>query len=47
MTGYRIRFEMKREVKRARKQRKADTREARREWAARQRADLGEEGSAA
>ena len=46
-TRHRIRFEMKREVKRARKQRKADTREARREWAARQRADLGEEGSAA
>ncbi|MFC7497311.1 MULTISPECIES: hypothetical protein [unclassified Nocardioides] len=35
----RIRFEMKREVRRARKQRKVDTREARREWAARQRAE--------
>jgi hypothetical protein len=46
-TRNRIRFEMKREVRRARKQRKADTREARREWAARQRATLGEEGSAA
>ena len=34
----RVWFEMKREVRRARKQRKADTREARREWAARQRA---------
>jgi hypothetical protein len=43
----RIRFEMRREVKRARKQRRADTRVARREWEARQRADLGEEGSAA
>lgn len=46
-TRNRIRFEMKREVRRSRKQRKADTREARREWAARQRAELGEEGSAA
>jgi hypothetical protein len=46
-TRHRIRFEMKREVKRARKQRRADTREARREWQARQRADLPEEGSAA
>jgi len=36
----RIRFEMRREVKRARKQRRADTREARREWEARQRATL-------
>ena len=31
-TRNRIRFEMRREVKRARKQRKVDTREARREW---------------
>ena len=46
-TRNRIRFEMKREVKRARKQRKVDTREAVREWQARQRADLPEEGSAA
>ncbi|KQW43055.1 hypothetical protein ASC77_22455 [Nocardioides sp. Root1257] len=46
-TRNRIRFEMKREVKRARKQRKADTREAVREWQQRQRADLPEEGSAA
>lgn len=38
-TRNRIRFEMKREVKRARKQRKADTRQARREWEARQRAE--------
>jgi hypothetical protein len=47
-TRNRIRFEMKREVKRARKQRRADTREARREWEARQRADLrNDEDSAA
>jgi hypothetical protein len=37
-TRNRIRFEMRRELKRARKQRRADTREARREWEARQRA---------
>jgi hypothetical protein len=43
----RIRFEMKREVKRARKQRRVDTREARREWATRQRAQMDEEGTAA
>jgi len=43
----RVWFEMKREVRRSRKQRRADTREARREWAARQRADLDAEGSAA
>ncbi|GAA4751149.1 hypothetical protein GCM10023350_40450 [Nocardioides endophyticus] len=47
-TRNRIRFEMKREVKRARKQRRADTREARREWEARQRAGLrNDEDSAA
>ncbi|WP_036508744.1 hypothetical protein [Nocardioides sp. URHA0020] len=46
-TRNRIRFEMKREVKRARKQRKVDTREALREWQDRQRADLPDEGSAA
>ena len=46
-TRHRIRFEMRREVKRARKQRKTDTREARREWEARQRATLDGEGSAA
>ncbi len=34
---HRIRFEMKREVKRARKQRKVDLKQARREWEARQR----------
>ena len=33
----RIRFEMKREVKRSRKQRKADLKQARREWEAQQR----------
>ena len=42
---------MKREVKRARKQRRADTRQARREWEARQRSSLdttlGQEGTAA
>ncbi|MEP9364777.1 hypothetical protein ABLE68_17570 [Nocardioides sp. CN2-186] len=38
-TRNRIRFEMKREVKRARKQRRLDTREARRDWEARQRAE--------
>jgi len=36
-TRNRIRFEMRREVKRARKQRRADTRRARREWEARRR----------
>ena len=45
-TRHRIRFEMRREVKRARKQRKADTREARRDWAARQRATLDEDSAA-
>ncbi|GAW49467.1 MULTISPECIES: hypothetical protein [unclassified Nocardioides] len=50
-TRNRIRFEMKREVKRARKQRRAETRRARREWEARRRSaldpTLGEEGTAA
>ena len=41
-TRNRIRFEMKREVKRARKQRRADTREARREWEERQRTGVGD-----
>lgn len=36
----RIRFEMKREVKRSRKQRKVDMKQARREWEARQRAAI-------
>ena len=39
-TRNRIRFEMRREVKRSRKQRRADLREARREWEARQRAAM-------
>jgi hypothetical protein len=42
----RIWFEMRREVKRARKQRKADEREAVREWKARQRASMREEDAA-
>jgi hypothetical protein len=42
----RIWFEMRREVKRARKQRKADEREAVREWKARQRASIREEDAA-
>jgi hypothetical protein len=45
-TRNRIRFEMKREVRRARKQRKADHREARREWEARQRAEVDEDSAA-
>lgn len=43
-TRNRIRFEMKREVRRARKVRRAQLKEARREWEARQRAGLGETG---
>jgi hypothetical protein len=46
-TRNKIRFEMKREVKRARKQRRADTREARREWEARQRAGLSDDEDSA
>jgi hypothetical protein len=42
----RIRFEMRREVKRSRKQRRADIREARREWEARQRAAMTEDRAA-
>jgi hypothetical protein len=42
-TRNRIRFEMRREIKRSRKQRRADLREARREWEARQRAALVDE----
>jgi hypothetical protein len=44
----RIRFEMRREVKRARKQRRADLRAARRDWEARQRTrvDLDEDSAA-
>ncbi|GAA4713998.1 hypothetical protein [Nocardioides conyzicola] len=46
-TRNRIRFEMRREVKRARKQRKVDTREAVRQWQDRQRASRPEEDDAA
>jgi hypothetical protein len=47
-TRNRIRFHMRQEVKRSRKQRRAELREVRREWAARQRAAMAaEEGSAA
>ena len=42
----RIWFEMRREVKRARKQRRADEREALREWKARKRASMREEDAA-
>lgn len=41
-TRNRIRFEMRREVKRSRKQRRADLRAARREWEARQRSRVDE-----
>ncbi len=46
-TRNRIRFEVRREVKRARKQRRADTRQARRELASRQRAALARDEDAA
>ena len=42
-TRNRIRFEMRREVKRARKQRRAEQREAYREWQARQRDSLADD----
>jgi hypothetical protein len=42
-TRNRIRFEMRREVKRARKQRRSEMREARRDWAARQRAVMSDD----
>lgn len=42
----RIRFEVRREVRRSRKQRRADLREARRDWEARQRSSMGEEDAA-
>lgn len=45
-TRNRIRFEMRREVRRARKQRRADTRQARREWDARRRASFDEDSAA-
>ena len=43
----RIRFEMRQEVRRARKQRRADTRDAVREWEARQRAAMTDGAGAA
>jgi hypothetical protein len=46
-TRNRIRFHMRQEVKRSRKQRRAELREVRREWAARQRAGMAAEESAA
>jgi len=49
-TRNRIRFHMRQEVKRSRKQRRAELREVRREWAARQRAAMAAdepEGNAA
>jgi hypothetical protein len=45
-TRNRIRFQMRQEVKRSRKQRKAELREVRREWAARQREQMGQEPAA-
>jgi len=45
-TRNRIRFHMRQEVKRSRKQRRAELREVRREWAARQRAAMAAEDSA-
>jgi hypothetical protein len=46
-TRNRIRFHMRQEVKRSRKQRRAELREVRREWAARQRSGMAAEESAA
>ena len=46
-TRNRIRFEVRREIRRARKQRRADLREARRDWEARQRAGLTDDEDAA
>ncbi|MFC6285818.1 hypothetical protein ACFP3Q_01565 [Nocardioides sp. GCM10027113] len=45
-TRNRVRFEVRREIRRARKQRRADLREARRDWEARQRATLDDEHAA-
>jgi hypothetical protein len=45
-TRNRIRFQMRQEVKRSRKQRRTELREVRREWAARQRAGSAAEGPA-
>ena len=46
-TRNRIRFEMRREVKRSRRQRRADLKTARRDWEARQRAGLEQDENAA
>jgi hypothetical protein len=43
----RIRFEVRREIRRSRKQRRADLRDARRDWEARQRAGLTDDEDAA
>jgi hypothetical protein len=45
-TRNRIRFHMRQEVKRSRKQRRTELREVRREWAARQRAAMSRDGTA-
>lgn len=45
-TRNRIRFEVKREIRRARKQRRSDLKGARRDWEARQRAGLDDETAA-
>ena len=45
-TRNRIRFHMRQEVKRSRKQRRAELREVRREWAARQRAGMASDHQA-
>ena len=44
-TRNRIRFHMRQEVKRSRKQRRIELREVRREWAARQRAAMGRDSA--
>jgi len=46
-TRNRIRFHMRQEVKRSRKQRRAELKEVRREWAARQRAAMADAGDSA
>jgi hypothetical protein len=46
-TRNRIRFEVRREVRRSRKQRRADLREARRDWESRQRAAMSDDENAA
>lgn len=44
-TRNRIRFEVKREIRRSRKQRRADLKAARRDWESRQRASLADDGA--